>query len=204
MKYFIDCGAHCGESIVRAKQQFGPEVVIISFEAVPELANQLIELYKDDDAVSIQNSAVYIKDGSIEFNLSPAFTDGSSILNTLNNNHLGNQAKVPCFDISKWIKQTFDINDYIILKLDIEGAEYDVIEKLYEDGNINMISELWGEWHEGHIKSNLSTDDAKIFQNKVDNVYSILKKSNKELKIWEAYYNKYDTNLTKRPETLTN
>ena len=68
MKYFIDCGAHCSESIVRAKQQFGPEVVIISFEAVPELANQLIELYKDDDAVSVQNSAVYIKDGSIEFN----------------------------------------------------------------------------------------------------------------------------------------
>lgn len=200
-KIFIDCGAHCGESINRAKRQFGLDTLIVSFEALPTLAEQLQELYTDDDLVQIVNAAVYIKDGTINFNISPAFTDGSSILKTLNNNHLATTVEVPCFDLSSWIKDSFDSNDYLILKLDIEGAEYDVLEKMVEDGTLSMVSELWGEWHYGHIISNLTEQEKPQFTDRVEALNSKLKELNKSMSIWEAYYSPTEKVIT-RPKSL--
>lgn len=40
-KYFIDCGAHCGESILMAKQRFGQDTVVISFEPVDGSKNRI-------------------------------------------------------------------------------------------------------------------------------------------------------------------
>jgi FkbM family methyltransferase len=200
-KYFIDCGAHCGESILRARQQFGRDIAIISFEAVPSLAEELIKLYENDPLVSICNAAVYVKDGDIELKICPAFTDGSSILSTLNDNYKAKKIKIPCFDLSNWIKHAFSEGDYVILKLDIEGAEYDVLEKLIKDNTISLIDELWGEWHYNHIIRNISQNDAKILSERDNLIRAKLKELNKELKIWEAYY--YDSPLlAKRPTTL--
>ena len=33
------------------------------------------------------------------------------------------------------------------MKLDIEGAEYQVIPKMMKDGTFDYINELWIEWH---------------------------------------------------------
>ena len=44
-KVFIDCGAHCGESILEAKRRFGENTKIYSFEANTNLANGLIEYF---------------------------------------------------------------------------------------------------------------------------------------------------------------
>jgi FkbM family methyltransferase len=200
-KVFIDCGAHCGESINRAKRQFGLDTTIISFEAVPALAEELQKLYADDDLVQIVNAAVYVKDDTLNFNLSPAYTDGSSIFKTLNNNHLATTVEVPCFDLSSWIKASFDSNDYLILKLDIEGAEYDVLEKMIEDNTLNMVNELWGEWHYGHIINNLTEQEKQQFINKVVNLNEKLKELNMNMSTWEAYYNPNDKVIT-RPKSL--
>ena len=47
-KLFIDCGAHCGESILEAKKRYGDDVKIISFESNPNLAIPLQKYFKDD------------------------------------------------------------------------------------------------------------------------------------------------------------
>lgn len=201
-RYFIDCGAHCGESVLRAKRQFGLDTHIISFEAVPELADSLSKLYAEDDYVDVVNAAVWIKDDTIDINICPAFTDGSSILRTLNDNHLAKTVKVPCVDISSWIKNSFSAEDYIILKLDIEGAEYSVLEKMYEDGTLSMVNELWGEWHYGHIVNNIHGEELKKLNDQVLRVDKILKDCNKVFNIWEAYYEDGSPYLTKRPKNL--
>ena len=59
-RYFIDCGAHCGESIIAARQRFGNDIITISFEPIPGLAKQLQEIHKNNPTVHIQNSAVWI------------------------------------------------------------------------------------------------------------------------------------------------
>jgi len=198
-KYFIDCGAHCGESILTAKQKFGIDTVTISFEPVPGLAKQLQEIYENNPTVNIQNAAVWINNDIKRFHLSEEYTDGSSLLTSLNNLNENNYIEIPCFDLSSWIKETFDPNDYIILKLDIEGAEYEVLNKLIEDGTLNMINELWGEWHDMKISDEKTKQLAK-------KVYKYLEDNNIKFNEWEIHiptYGKSHPLLAFRPHKLT-
>jgi FkbM family methyltransferase len=197
-KYFIDCGAHCGESILTAKQRFGLDIIVISFEPVPGLAKQLQEIYKDNPTVNIQNSAVWINNDIKRFHLSEEYTDGSSLLTSLNNLREEHYIEISCFDLSFWIKETFTSDDYIILKLDIEGAEYEVLSKMIKDGTINMINEFWGEWHDMKINDKHTLNLSK-------KVYKYLKDNNIEFKDWEIHIPTYGKNhklLAFRPYKL--
>jgi FkbM family methyltransferase len=198
-KYFIDCGAHCGESILAAKQRFGTDTITISFEPIPGLANQLQEIHKDNPTVNIQNSAVWINSDIQKFHLSEEYTDGSSILNSLNNLREEHSINIPGFDLSSWISESFTKEDYIILKLDIEGAEYEVLNKLIEDGNIHLVNEFWGEWHDMKISDPKTLQLAK-------KVYKYLEDNNIEFKEWEIHiptYGKSHPQLAFRPYNLT-
>lgn len=199
-KYFIDCGAHCGESILMAKQRFGEDTVVISFEPVPGLAKQLQEIHRDNPTVSVQNSAVWISNEVKRFHLSEQYTDGSSILTSLNGLREDHYVDIPCFDLSSWIKETFEKEeDYLILKLDIEGAEYEVLNKMIEDGTIDMIDEFWGEWH--HTK--IQDPKTLSLSNKV---YDYLRDNNIRFNEWEIHiptYGKSHEYLAFRPNKLT-
>jgi FkbM family methyltransferase len=198
-KYFIDCGAHCGESILAAKQRFGEDIITISFEPIPGLANQLIEIHKEDPNVHIQNSAVWIDNGVKKFHLSKEYTDGSSLLNSLNNLDNNHYIETNCFDFSSWLAETFSENDYIILKLDIEGAEYEVLNKLIEDNNIKLVNEFWGEWHDMKINDK----HTKLLSTKV---YKYLEDNNIKFEEWEIHiptWGKSHPQLAFRPTNLT-
>ena len=198
-KYFIDCGAHCGESILTAKQRFGNDINIISFEPIPGLAKQLQEIHQDNPTIQIQNSAVWVNDDIKKFHLSEAYTDGSSLLNSLNNLRNDHHIKVNCFDLSTWLFESFTKDDYLILKLDIEGAEYEVLNKIIEDGTIKLVNELWGEWHDMKI-------DDKPTQSLAKKVYKYLEENNIEFKEWEIHiptYGKSHPQLAFRPYNLT-
>ncbi|WP_204017580.1 FkbM family methyltransferase [Sphaerimonospora thailandensis] len=54
---------------------------------------------------------------------------------------------VPAIDFSAWLRRTVTPDDHVVVKMDIEGAEYPVLRKLVADGTINLISILYIEWH---------------------------------------------------------
>ncbi len=54
---------------------------------------------------------------------------------------------VPVIDLSKWIIKNFSKNDYIYVKMDIEGMEFQLIESLIESGALDYIDEMDVEWH---------------------------------------------------------
>ena len=199
-KYFIDCGAHCGESILTAKQRFGNDINVVSFEPVPGLAKQLQEIHQNNPTIQIQNSAVWINDDIKKFHLSEAYTDGSSLLNSLNNLRDDHYIDINCFDLSTWISESFNEKDYLILKLDIEGAEYEVLNKMIEDDTIKLVNELWGEWHDMKID-----DDHTQFLAK--KIYKYLEDNNINFKEWEINYiptyGKAHPKLAFRPHNLT-
>jgi FkbM family methyltransferase len=198
MKYFIDCGAHCGESILQAKNIFGEDTTVISFEPIPSFANQLKEIHKDDESVNIVNAAVWINDDIKKFFIHKEITDGSSLLTLYGGVESDYYVEIPCFDLSSWIKKSFKESDYIILKLDIEGAEYEVLNKMIKDGTISMVNELWGEWHHQKI-------DDKYTNQLADEIQSYLKNNNIEFKIWEIHIptvGKAHPKLAYRPSNL--
>lgn len=199
--YFIDCGAHCGESILTAKQRFGISTHIISFEPIPYLANQLVEIHKDNDTVQIVNACVWINDEIQKIYVSTDITDGSSLLGSkLNNMKEDTYIDIPCVDLSTWIKNTFTLNDYVILKLDIEGAEYEVLNKMIEDDSIKLIKELWGEHHIDKLRDERS-------HQLYEKTQKYLKDNRMELKTWEIHIptiGKSHPLLADRPKTLKN
>ena len=49
------------------------------------------------------------------------------------------KVKVESVDFSYWLKNNTAATDDIMVKMDIEGAEYDIIDKMFVDGTINRV-----------------------------------------------------------------
>lgn len=54
---------------------------------------------------------------------------------------------LPCLDFSKFLFTEFSPDDYIVVKMDIEGAEYDVLDEVIKTRAIEKIRELYVEYH---------------------------------------------------------
>lgn len=165
-KIFIDCGAHCGESILEAKKRYGDKTKIISFEANPNLAIPLQKHFKADSNVEINNAAIWIEDKkSTNFYLSVDWSDGSSIYKEKKSGGITDNISVniPSINLSEFIKKIKKDN-YIILKLDVEGAEYEILNHLIDENTFSLVNEFHGEFHPGKIdKSELKELEHKIY-----------------------------------------
>jgi len=106
-----------------------------------------------------------VDDGKVDFYLAtewgPNYRGGSTLLA----GHLRNGAKVDysrpiavrCIDFSRWIRRNFTRQDHIVVKMDIEGAEYPVLEKMVAEGSIDYVAELIVEFH-WQMNDNLSQE----------------------------------------------
>lgn len=61
--------------------------------------------------------------------------------------------EVQCIDFSHFLEYNFKDTDDIFIKMDIEGAEYDVLTKLLRSPAIKMIREISIEWHNRMLKT---------------------------------------------------
>ena len=53
----------------------------------------------------------------------------------------------PAIDIADWLRRTVRPDDFVVVKMDIEGAEYDVVPHLLREQVANLIDELFLEIH---------------------------------------------------------
>ncbi|MBC8875911.1 MAG: FkbM family methyltransferase [Planctomycetes bacterium] len=141
---FLDCGGHDGCS-VRAFLKSRPDAdrfAIYSFEPNPRLAE-----YYADLPTTLIPKAVWIEDADVTLFLDEKDYDGSSLYRHKQNIVGGTPLTVPAIDFSHWFRHQFRQTDHIVLKLDIEGAEYRVLEKMIDEGTIDWVSELYVEFH---------------------------------------------------------
>ena len=150
---FIDCGGHNGSSIRRFRKDFDPES---RFEMVTFEPNDLFAAcYSEFPRHRLIQAAVWDRDGIQNFYLDREDGDGSTLFENKLTRETGgfgtldtaNPATVKTIDLSHWLRQNTTRFDYLILKLDIEGAEYDVLEKMIQDRTIRRINHLFVEWH---------------------------------------------------------
>ena len=161
-KIFLDCGANRGQSINAFLKEFpnSNEFEIFSFEASKseEILSSLNN-YKSEK-IKIFNSAVDTQDGYKKF-----YDSGDTSSSLIDRNRTKNITKVKTISLSKFILENFDKKDYIILKIDIEGSEYDVIDDLFKKGIFNSIDLFFAEIHGS--KTSKSLDDGINLINKV-------------------------------------
>ncbi|CAI9768404.1 unnamed protein product [Fraxinus pennsylvanica] len=51
------------------------------------------------------------------------------------------------FDFAEWLKNSVSERDYVVMKMDVEGTEFDLIPRLFETGAICLIDEIFLECH---------------------------------------------------------
>jgi FkbM family methyltransferase len=162
--YIIDCGANIGFSIISLKQQY-PNATILAFE--PDEKN--FELLKANTAhlknISLENKAVWNCNTTLQFNM--IGTQGSS-----SQGAMVNFKEVEAVPLKKYLNTKVDF-----LKIDIEGAEYEVLMACKEE--LQNVKRLFVEYHgvfEEQFKfyeiiDLLKTLKYKIYIKEADNVY---------------------------------
>eukprot|EP00966_Prymnesium_polylepis_P008683 200176-Prymnesium_polylepis.1 len=63
------------------------------------------------------------------------------------------QFRVPVVDFSHWLKSSFSISDHIFVKMDVEGAEFNIVSSLIESQTAPLIDTLSIECHSNHKRA---------------------------------------------------
>lgn len=144
---YIDCGAYTGDTL-DCKSLFNFDAdYVIAFEANPNL----YELLKTKKADEIHNLAVWHKEETITFGIDKSKTPmGSTLMSSKAQYEEGNKVKIQAIDFAKFI--TKFKNDNLLVKMDIEGAEFPVLEHLIATGTDVYINKLYVETHENKVR----------------------------------------------------
>lgn len=145
MTIVVDAGCACyhesHDSLRSLIDHYHPSMVY-AFDIAPDL-EQLTGVSEgelDGTPVELRRAAVWTADGRMSY------------LAAVTRSTAGEGGDdVDCIDFSSWLGRTFAGSDErVVVKMDIEGAEYPVLAKMVEDGTDAIVSELLVEWHQGH------------------------------------------------------
>lgn len=172
MKYFLDFGGHHGEGMMHFidKYDIDSSWTIYTFEP-NKLSFDILKnnKYKNCNITHI-NKGIWISDTILTF--SPETTSetygkmddgaGSTFLdlndwNIKNNGNWGagtydKKYDVEVLDLSKLLKSLIDV-EFLLIKMDIEGSEYPILRKIIKDGTINIIDDIYVEFHDWAMNS---------------------------------------------------
>lgn len=159
----IDGGAHRGETI----RSFKAHPIydehrweIYAFECNPSLWDGL----RQDPEVSLVTQAMWTHATTLEFFATDETTMGSVYEEAGEERKLEKRKiSVEAIDFGQWLASKFQREDWIILKLDIEGAEYPILEQMIKDQSIGLVDMLFIEFHNDWIGVDKSRD-AKLKQ----------------------------------------
>lgn len=152
--FIIDCGANIGLSAIFFKQIY-PNSKIICFEPDPKIFEMLkynLEQFNYSD-IQIVNSAVWINDEKLIFETDKSW--GGKIVTEENKKTIS----IDAINLNKYLNKKIDF-----LKIDIEGAEYDVIKNCSEL-IIKNVNNIFFEWHSFSNKDQKLGEILNLFEN---------------------------------------
>jgi len=168
----IDIGANVGFFTLFAVSKY-QNCIIYSFEPIYSNFQQLIKNrdLNRTEKINCFNKAVCGHGGTVKITFDP--TDSFTTSATINNNDTEESLEsldVPCLTLSDIFKENH-INHCDLLKMDCEGAEYDILYNTSEDV-LNKIDQMAIEVHAGKkekenlssLKNFLSKSNFKLFQ----------------------------------------
>ena len=152
-KIFLDCGGHRGTAVVHFLKEY-PDYEFYCFEPNLEMFAELTRsVATHGKTVFCFPGAVWTHDGFLDFFLgheqgSTALPGKVEVIPGLQQVDYGAAVRVPCIDLSAWILRNIRPGDELVVKMDIEGGEYQVVPKLISDGSLHLIKRFYCEWHQ--------------------------------------------------------
>lgn len=55
--------------------------------------------------------------------------------------------KIPTLDFNEWLERNIRPNDFVMMKMNIEGAEFPVLKHMQEKGTLKLIHKMWIWFH---------------------------------------------------------
>lgn len=161
--FIIDCGSNIGLSIMYFKNNF-PGAKIIGFEPDPAIFQVLKRNTQKFTNITLYNKALGAEKKKLSF-----ISEGGFSGRVKENAEGSNVVEVDIEPLSTYIDRDIDL-----VKIDIEGAEYEVLKEIQP--LLQRVKKLFIEYH--------SVD--KVEQN-LDLILSLLKKEGYRVHIKEAY-----------------
>lgn len=155
----IDIGAFNGDSALHFISY--PDIDSIDcYEPNPNFEDLWAAIERYYPTIKFYNDAVYTHNGKITFYKRPdELPLGSSIMKEKIQNAEHIKLEVNCVDILDIIP-----DEKFCLKIDAEGAEYDILERLIESGKHQLVDRLYVEWHDSKMTSDNSARQIAITQ----------------------------------------
>ena len=167
IKNYVDIGANYGMSSISFIER---SIKTYMVEADSDNVEILNKLWSNNSKIKIIDKAISNKNGEIEFYLSPGIGSVVSSLYEVdaNGNNLDRKKViVQSITPNKFIEEYVDESSIDLMKIDIEGAEYDFFETI-TDENIKKIKRFIIEYHNNedykamNIISKLTKNDFKF------------------------------------------
>jgi len=155
MKVFIDLGAFNGDTIKKAIVVYPDFDKYIGFEPVPSLYKKAAKRLNKYSKVKLYKKAASTSTKSVNLFLNYVrgkkgiMGSGSTLCKTKTSGNINIKRfiKVKSIDFSEYLENNFAKDDFIVLKVDIEGEEYPLFEYLIKTGTISYINKIYCEWH---------------------------------------------------------
>ena len=171
----VDCGANMGVVTERLATT-GADVV--AFEPDPFAFKTLEQKFANTPHVTLFNAAVGVGSGTVRLMRADNFGDnpeGASVKSTILDGgrriDAENAVEVPLIDFPSWVAdQVKARGEVAFIKMDIEGAELDILEKMDAEHLFQNVRCLVAETHERKFKD--LRDRYKALRDKVSENYA--------------------------------
>ena len=160
-KIFLDVGSHKGQSIRQFYKEIedASEWLIYSFEP---LFDNIFDKYNN---VIFIKAAVSVEDGMLDiFPVPDEGQGGTTIKGKLTGSIDYKSAKrVNCIDFVRWFKKNINEEDFVIVKINIEGGEYSLMKHLPEI--LPNIDGMHIKLHHNKFESDVKSELLTIYNN---------------------------------------
>ena len=167
---FIDCGFNTRDVFDKYYRALGSRFEYIGFEIQTTLWKQAQESHEyQNPPVEFIHAGVSDKNGEF-FYYEPRkwflnYKGGATLLEEKQDRTMDKVGdKVVTINFSDFLADRFQADDFIVVKMDIEGAEYGVLQKIIADGRLNYINLLFVEFHQQYLTSTPDRNWASIHQ----------------------------------------
>lgn len=134
----FDVGGYLGDFAAEIQKRYGCQIYV--FEPVPEFHDQCVARFKDNPKVVCLNYGLSSRDGFFDIGLAD---NASSFASP---HAVGKMQQVEVRSVVDCIK-TLGIQNIDLLKINIEGGEFDLLPALVASGDISRVRHIQVQFH---------------------------------------------------------